>query len=359
MKRAASSVSIVTVAIIAMMISAVSHASAQLDDRSSTIPAFQKQSVANVLNIGGDTSKRDAATDSNVHYSPLPQRPGVSWARTGIVAGGILSAFTALHIYQSNAWWSNDRSPFHVIEDPDYQADFDKFGHTFGGYYTSHFFDEAYRWAGMDSARASLMGALSGALYEFYVEIEDGFASGWGFSRGDAKGDMAGAAFYLLNQRVPFLRNFRYKWMYTPTDKLLKNHPDEPGHTATFIEDYGGQTYYLSANVHNFLPENLQPYWPKWLNIAAAVSGYDINYPDFARRHKAWYVSLDYDLDKIIPETPWGVLNFLIRGLGYWHFPAPAWRFYPDHKFFWTFPVRINFGNGPLIEAEPTLGLAN
>jgi hypothetical protein len=310
----------------------------------SLIPAFHPHAPTSIL----DTSIPVAKVDDE----------GVSWLRTGVVVGGIASVFTILHIYQSNAWWKDNRTAFHVIEDADYQADFDKFGHAFGGYYTSVFFDASYRWAGMDSARASLMGALSGALYEFYVEMEDGFAGGWGFSRGDAKADLAGATFYLLNQRVPFLRNFRYKWLYTPTNKLLDNHPDvaSPGHDVNFIEDYGGQTYYLSANIHGFLPESLQPYWPRWLNVAAAVSGYNINYPDFARRHKAWYLALDYDLDRMIPETPWGFLNLVIKGLGYWHLPAPAWRFYPNSEFFWTFPLSITFDHGIHLGAEPSFG---
>ena len=290
---------------------------------------------------------------------------GVSWSRVGITAGTLSAAILALHIYQNNAWWANSRSKFHVIEDADYQADFDKMGHTFGAYYSCFFFDEAYRWAGLDSSQSALFGALSGALFEFYVEIEDGFAQDWGFSRGDAKSDILGASFYLLNQRVPFLRNFRYKWFYTPTSKLIKDKPDIPGQTVNAIEDYGGQTYYLSANVHNMLPEGLQNYWPKWLNLALGVSGYDINSFDigsanvFDKRQKAWYIALDYDIDRIIPPSSSGFVNFILRGLGYWHFPAPAFRFFPSPKFFWLFPISITFDNGLHIGTEPSLGGTN
>ncbi len=288
----------------------------------------------------------------------------VNWTRVGVASGSLVGAIVALHIYQNQAWWSGQRSAFHVFEDPAYQADFDKFGHTFGAYYSCYFFDQAYQWAGLDSAQASTFGALSGALWEYYVEIEDGYAQAWGFSRGDAKSDILGATFYLLNQRVPILRNFRYKWFYTPTNKVLKDQPDIPGQTVNAIEDYGGQTYYLSADIHNMLPRNLQPYWPKWLNLAAGVSGYDINSVDYASptgngfdlRKKAWYLALDYDLDRIIPPLSSGFVNFILRSLGYWHFPAPAWRFYPDPKFFWLFPISITFDHGLHIGAEPSLG---
>jgi hypothetical protein len=277
----------------------------------------------------------------------------VDWTRVAIAGGGLTAGVAALHIYQANAWWSNNRAPFHVIEDDQYQAEFDKVGHSFGGYYSSFFFDEAYRWAGLDSAQATLLGAFSGALWEFYIETEDGFAHDWGFSRGDAKADIAGAALYLLNNRVPFMRNFRYKWFYTPTTKVTENHPDIPGHNATIIEDYGGQTYYLRADVHRMLPDDAKPYWPSWLNLAFGVSGYNINQVD---RQKAYYISLDYDMDKLIPESSIGIVNFFRRALGYWHFPAPALRLSPNPKFFLIFPVSITFDHGLHIGAEPSLG---
>ncbi len=276
----------------------------------------------------------------------------ISPSRTIAATLSLASAITLLHIYQYNAWWKNQRVRFHVIEDASYQADFDKAGHTFGAYYSSHFFDEAYTWAGMDSAQATLFGALSGAIWEFYVEIEDGFARDWGFSRGDAKADLAGATFYLLRNRIPFLRNFNYKWFYVPTDKLLKNQPDIPGQTVNAIEDYGGQSYYLTMDIHGMLPEAAKPYWPKWLNLALGVGGYNINTVNtdyrlgdaFIYRKKAWYISLDYDMEKLIPESSIGIINFLRRGLNYWHFPAPAYRFYSKPRFFILFPFQMSIG---------------
>jgi hypothetical protein len=302
-----------------------------------------------------DSLQRGTARDT-ASPATRPKDPGVDWGRIGIAGGGLAATITALHVYQLNAWWNADRAPFHVIEDPTYQANFDKAGHIYGSYYSAHFFDEAYSWAGLDSAQSALLGAFSGALWEFYIEIEDGFARSWGFSRGDAKSDILGATFYLLNQRVPFLRDFKVKWFYTPTTKLTDNHPDIPGQTVTFIEDYGGQTYYLRADVHHMLPASMKAYWPRWLNLAVAVSGYHINAPDFTERQRAWYISLDYDIDKIIPESSIGFLNFLRRGLGYWHFPAPAFRISPEPKFFLTFPISISFDHGLHIGAEPSLG---
>jgi hypothetical protein len=282
------------------------------------------------------------ATDSLLASTDSARvKPGIDWTRIGIATGSLAVAVGALHIYQMNAWWKNDRGPFHVIEDPEYMANFDKAGHTFGAYYSSHFFQEAYEWAGMDSAQSDVLGALSGVFWEFYVEIEDGFATQWGFSRGDAKADIAGASFFLLRNRVPFLRNFNYKWAYFPSQKYIKNQPDIPGQTLNFIEDYGGQSYWMSMDVNGMLPEVAKAYWPKWLKLAVGVAGYNIDVRDFSKRKKAWLVALDYDLGSLIPESSSGFLNFVRRGLNYWHFPAPAYRFYPDPRFFVLFPLQM------------------
>ena len=277
----------------------------------------------------------------------------VNWSRVGITAGSLAVAITALHIYQLNAWWATDRGPFHVIEDDGYQVDFDKAGHMFGAYYSSYFFDQAYRWAGLDTAQSALFGALSGALWEYYVETEDGFASQWGFSRGDAKADLVGASFYLLNQRMPLLKYFRYKWSYFPSYKYLHNQPDIPGQTLNFIEDYTGQSYWMSVDVHSILRDvGAGTFWPAWLNIAVGVSGselgpIDLNSPTgniYDQRHLAWLISLDYDLGTLIPESSSGLLNFVRRALNYWHFPAPAWEISPQHKFFVLFPLQMTIG---------------
>ncbi len=281
-----------------------------------------------------------------------PFKSGLQWDRIAIATGGLAAAIGGFHIYQANAWWSNDRTRFHVIEDPDYQADFDKFGHTFGAYYGSHFFDEAFLWSGMDSAQATVFGAFAGALWEFYVEIEDGFAYQWGFSRGDAKSDILGATVYLATKRIPFLRNVSYKIMYFPSEKYLQNKPDIPGQSLNFIEDYGGQSYWLTFDIHGMLPEAAKPYWPSWLNLAAGAGGYNLDSIDssdgfsniFRQRRKAWYIGLDYDLDKLIPESSSGFLNFIRRSLHYLHFPAPAYRVYPDPRLFVLFPFKMTIG---------------
>ena len=321
--------------------------------------------VSRVLAQGTSASQSDSLPKMiGVHHFDAPTSsepepvqtvaPGqINWTRFGISSGILGASVITLHILQNNSWWANQRQPFHVYDDPVYQANFDKFGHIFGAYYTSHFFNEAYTWSGMDSAQADLLGALSGGMYEFYVEIEDGFAHDWGFSPGDATADLVGATFFLLRNRVDALRNFHYKWFYYPSNQLLHGHSNIPGQTFNPIDDYGGQSYWLTFDVHRALPDGAKKYWPEWLNLAAGWGAYvtsdqvtssNLNGTSITPQME-FLIGLDFDMEKIIPESDIGILNFVRRALSYWRFPAPAYRISPDSRFFILFPFQMSIGS--------------
>jgi hypothetical protein len=303
-------------------------------------------------------SKAGIALNNDTTKPPILQKQEINWEKFAISTGVMAASITGLHILQYNSWWALDttnsdgeggsrpgRRAFHIADDPDYEHNFDKFGHFFGGYYTSHFFQEAFFWSGFDSSQSVLIGGICGALYELYVEIEDGFARDWGFSPGDAKADLAGAGFFILRNRIDFLRNFQYKWFYYPSGET----PYIKDQTINPLDDYGGQSYWLTADIHRMLPESAKQYWPKWLNIAVGTSRMfvtrDSTSTDFYNQRKtAYYIGLDFDLEKLIPESDIGIINFIRRGLSYWRFPAPAFRISPDPRFFILFPFRMSIG---------------
>ncbi|MEI8133584.1 MAG: DUF2279 domain-containing protein [bacterium] len=287
------------------------------------------------------------------HTLPAPQQTSVqeiNWTKFGIASGLMAGSFVGLYFIEKSWWPDSDRTAFHIQDDPDYEKNYDKFGHGFGAYYTSHFFQEAFAWSGIDSSQSYLLGAVCGAMYEFYVEIEDGFGKSWGFSPGDAKADLIGASFFLLRNRVDFFRNFQYKWLYYPNADSLyfASHS-----TYNPIDDYEGQSYWFTADIHRMLPESWKDYWPMWLNLAFGIGGigletFDTNSPTgnpYDNRHKAYYLSLDFDMEKIIPESDIGIINFIRRGLSYWHLPAPAYRISPDPRFFVLFPFHMTIGS--------------
>jgi hypothetical protein len=278
-----------------------------------------------------------------------PKIDGLKFATSVAVLG---TAIVGVHLIQYNSWWKDQRGPFHVYNDPDYKANFDKFGHAFGAYYTAHFFNEAYSWSGFDSSQSTLLAATSAALFELYVEVEDGFATSWGFSPGDAKADIAGATFYVVRNAIPLMRNFNYKWTYWPSQQYLEQRPDIQGQSQNFIEDYAGQSYWITANIDGLLPRSAKGIIPSWLNLAFGVGSWSLDAAidttagakPFDKRKKAYYISVDYDIDKIIPESDIGILNFIRRAFGYWHFPAPALMISPEVKFYVLFPFRMTIG---------------
>jgi hypothetical protein len=295
-------------------------------------------------------AEKDSLPPPILHDYPSEYRQKIDWGRFGIATGVLAASITGLHLLQKSWWPANEFIPFHITDDPEYENNFDKFGHGFGGYYTSFFFKEAFDWSGFDSSQSVLLGGLCGAMYEFYVEIEDGFHRGWGFSPGDAKADIAGATFFVLRNQIDFLRNFQYKWLFYPSGDTLYSKT----HTSyNPIDDYEGQSYWFTADVHRMLPVNLKPYWPKWLNIAFGVGGInlesvDLNSPTgnvYDKRLKAYYIGFDFDMEKLIPESDIGILNFIRRGLSYWHLPAPAYRISPDPRFFVLFPFKMTIGS--------------
>ena len=165
-------------------------------------------------------------------------------------------------------------------------------------------------------------------MYQTYVEIEDGYGSSWGFSPTDMYANVAGASYFLAQQYIPFLQNFRTKWIYTPA-AWIGEHARLEG--MTFIDDYSSSTFFLSCKVVNLLPESMQSSWPRWLGVALgyAARGIDTPYSD-----AKVVVALDYDLPELLPDfrqTVGGslgdVLNWAKQTLNYIKLPSPAIEF--------------------------------
>ncbi len=288
-------------------------------------------------------SKQQPVADTLVlRQSTMDIDPGRLAASLAVVG----SSIAGVHLIQYNSWWKDQRGDFHLYDDPDYEKNFDKVGHAFGGYVTSFFFDEAYSWAGFSKEQSVFLGAASSLLFELYVEIEDGFARDWGFSQGDMKANMAGSAFYVIRNTIPIMKNFDYKWSYIPTPK----NPDPNAHQVNIIDDYQGQSYWVTANINGLLPRSMQGVVPEWLNLAFGVGGYSLDAPTvpgddpYKDRKVAYYIGIDYDMEKIIPESSIGFLNFIRRGMKYIHFPAPAFRISPEPRFFILFPFKMSIG---------------
>ncbi len=244
----------------------------------------------------------------------------ISIWKTGLITGVTIGAGIWLHNYQKNAWWSGQRGKFHFQNDWDYAMSADKIGHFFDGAFIQALYQGAFEWSGFKPKAAMWLGSAFSIAYMTDIEIEDGFASDWGFSPGDELTNILGALYPVLQQTWEPLQEFNFKWSYYPSEDLRSGNKQ-----GAFLDDYDGQTMWLSIGVHKFLPKSLKKFWPEFLNIAL---GYGVkNYKDYDNRYANYYLALDFDWKKIIPGKSKFML-WLKNVLNHFRFlPAPGLRF--------------------------------
>lgn len=203
----------------------------------------------------------------------------------------------------------------------------DKLGHFFVGGLISNTMMNAFRWSGVDYKTSIWLGSLVSIAYMTDIEIEDGFAKEWGYSPGDEIFNLGGDILAVARELSPAINNFKMKWSYWPTG--------DPQHKGDFPDDYNGQTFWISCQVHNLLPDKLKNFWPEWLNIAVGygVKGYD-NYGAYVSRVQNFYLAPDFSLFKLIPgNSPFMVwLKDLLDDFRIIPTPALVWN-YTEHSF--------------------------
>jgi hypothetical protein len=231
-------------------------------------------------------------------------------------------------VYQLNAWWKDQRGPFHIVEDGSYALNVDKAGHYLGGAFAAFLGKKSLELSGVSRDGAAIWGGVMGAMFELYIEFEDGFARDWGFSPGDAIGDLIGAGWTVGQHFIPYLEYFQPKFTYYPSKKMRAGL-----HNGNFSDDYEGQSMWMGIHVHGLLPDAWKAWWPEWLGIAVGVSIRNMDDWTGPQRHspeRNILLALDYDFTKIIPGDSWWMRSFK-EGLNFLHFPSPAIRISPGY----------------------------
>lgn len=280
---------------------------------------------------------------------PLPTlKTHIKPLNASIFGGIFLATVIALHIHQSNAWWSSDRGHFHFQEDWVSALQVDKAGHAFGGYLASYAMSQGLMASGISWEQSNIWGSVFGLAYQTYVETEDGFAKNWGFSPSDWYFDAIGPIFFLAQRNVPALQNITPKWQYIPTE--WTNRPDIR-RPKTFIDDYNSSTFWWSVNVYNILPDNYKKYWLPWLNIAVGYGADAIdanvnpNGPPDQLSSRRYVIGLDYNLIKLLPSDG-NFWNWLRQTLNFVKLPAPTIEFENGvTRFYLLYPFRLSTGN--------------
>jgi hypothetical protein len=261
------------------------------------------------------------STGSNTASDP----GGVSGLRLAIVGSTVVASMTAIHIYQENGWWKDNKAPFHFREDLDYGRGVDKIGHFYGASVMTFILSKSFRWANVPEDDALLLGAGTSLLFQTYIEVRDGYSK-WGFDRVDFAANVGGAFYPLLQYYSPLLRKLNLKFSYHPSDLL--NNPGGVGFRGQehiLFDDYEGQTFWLSFTMNEILPGSVNEFWPDWLCLALGYGARNVAAPD---SYSILLVGLDYDLTRIIPQTS-GFLRVLSQTLNFIRLPAPTIQISP------------------------------
>ncbi|RMG84327.1 MAG: DUF2279 domain-containing protein [Bacteroidetes bacterium] len=255
-----------------------------------------------------------------------------------------------------NSWYRDyPITRFHTFDDRGEWQNMDKVGHFTQTWIESYNGFNGARWTGMKRQNARWSAIALGMGLQLTVEVMDGFSEKWGFSWADIGANTLGAGFFLgqellwRDQRLKLKVSSRqptysdepvFSTDGAAVSSIKKRADDLYGGSGavSFFKDYNAQTYWLSANIHSFLPERAKNKFLPWLNVAF---GYGANNmfggfsntweedgavftPDPARykRYKEFYLSFDVDLSKIKTKSP--VLRFALGMLNWVKIPAPA-----------------------------------
>ncbi len=234
-------------------------------------------------------------------------------------------------------WYSQeDLSSFHFFDDSHEWQQMDKFGHAYSGYQLTRGLIYLYRWSGQPKAKTLAWSGSLAWLMVGSVEVFDAFGESWGFSWSDVAANTTGVGLALLNYGLWHEDRLALKLSYYPSPYVgIPDYEHLFGSSITewWLKDYNGQTYWLSARVHSFLPEgSFKDHYPKWLNLAVGygaeglIGGYDDPTEAWRdREYRQLYLSLDLDLSQIETQSAFLRSLFTVVGLVRIPFPTLSW----------------------------------
>ncbi len=237
-----------------------------------------------------------------------------------------LSSFFALSLVDSYyMWWKDSSEPFHFFNPPAYFGWFnepsslgiDRVGHFYTSYFFYHTQKNILLWGGHDEDFSRwFSAALTGGL-AVLIEVGDGFSE-YGFDPKDLVFNLGGVGYGILQDYVPFMRNFNFKWSFIPTDGFK--------FPPKFTEHYDSHIYWLTFDVHNIFEESVGNYWPKFIQPAIGFSVAD----NGSRRE--FVVGLDFNFNFLFEgaDENWQILG---KTLSMIHIvPAPGIKYSPSKK---------------------------
>ena len=241
------------------------------------------------------------------------------------VATAAVAGNAALYEYFRQAWWSGPRARHLWINWETHEPfrEQDKFGHAWGGYHLTRVGAGLLRSVCVSDRKSELWGAAYAGLFQLQIELWDGTQQEYGFSPPDLAADVTGAIFAVEQSRHPTLQALKptISWASTAAYRNRAAHGGNPRATV----DYSGQTYWVSVDMKQLLPDDVADYWPGIVRLSVGHSITDYVDPATGAgewAHRKFVVSLDLDPSRLPGDFP--VWRTVKRELSYYHFPAPA-----------------------------------
>jgi len=266
---------------------------------------------------------------------PDSLKKGRAWG----LAAGTAALWVGSTVGLNELWYAKEpRSAMHSFDDNAEWMQLDKAGHFLTSYTIGYHYMDIMRWTGANDRWTTYFGGSVGLIFLSAIEVLDGFSTAWGFSWGDMAANTLGSTWVIGQEALWHEQRIRPKISYHESG-LAKYRPNLLGSNwgERLIKDYNGQTYWLSVNIHAFLP-NQESKFPRWLNVAVGYGGENMlgaeNNPAFdpngnplpqLERYRQFYFSLDFDLTRI--RTKSRLLRGLFKSIAIVKLPFPALEF--------------------------------
>ncbi|HVO74116.1 MAG TPA: DUF2279 domain-containing protein [Ignavibacteriaceae bacterium] len=216
------------------------------------------------------------------------------------------------------AWWKDDSRSFrfysgHWVNDPGLNG-IDKVGH----FYTSYLFYRLQRdllmWGGYSGDFSTLTSAILTFSFAVGIEIGDAF-SPYGFDYQDLTFNIGGLGYGFLQDKIPLLQNFKFKWSYIPRGSF--------SFPPKFTTHYDDHIYWFTINLHGLFGASFGKYWPELIQPALGFSVENLG------NRREFIFGLDFNLLPLFnhKDENW---DFAGKFVDMFHIPAPGIKYSPD-----------------------------
>src|SRR5690606_39170048 len=204
--------------------------------------------LAAATGTAGAIGATGATGAPGVHAASAPRADARLDRRRQLLTNTVIAgAGIAVLAYGGNKWWGDGASgDFRTQYEGWFARDTryggaDKLGHAFSNYLGTRLLTWTFQGIGHDPERARRLAFYTTLGTFTAVEVIDGFAKGWAFSKEDALMNLAGAGIGYLSDKHPAFDDL--------VDFRLQYRPSTVGGTRSTwdpLADYGGQTWIVA-----------------------------------------------------------------------------------------------------------------